>query len=192
MFSGSQMSLTVAELAEIVRRPEVDRAAVVERLRTFTDLGLLETVGPLNIGTGKRRQYPDEAIYSAAIFDTLADGFHVGELRHFTVVKYAAVRARLAWFKQRQPGLFLEVDDFGKPNHQGGRHAVFLHQPGRKPPHLGKLIHPRARFAIIVNVSDLFMRIERQRNELEAAKAEPPAEVEQQPLQRAKRRAVVV
>ncbi len=36
------MALTVAELAEVIRRPDADRAAVVERLRAWSDVGLLQ------------------------------------------------------------------------------------------------------------------------------------------------------
>jgi len=155
------MALTVAELAEVIRRPDADRAAVVERLRTWSDAGLLQPAGEQNPGTGKPRLYPDELIYDAAILNNLADvGFQIGKLRYFAVVMMLAQQAKDAWARDRRADLYLEVADFVTPNPQGGTHAVFLHE-GKKRAHLGSLLHPQSEGSYILAVGKLFARIEK-------------------------------
>jgi DNA-binding transcriptional MerR regulator len=152
------MALTVAQLADVIRRPEAERAAVVERLRTWTEVGLLAPAGERNPGTGKPRQYDDAAIYDAAILNSLADaGFPIGKVR--MVVALLAQRAKDAWARKRRADLYLEIADFVIPNPQGGTHAVFLHE-GKKHGHLGSLIHPRSEGSYILPVGKLFARIE--------------------------------
>ena len=154
------MALTVAQLADVIGRPDADRAAVVERLRTWTDAGLLKPAGERNPGTGKPRQYDDAVAFDAAILNSLADaGFPIGKARYFMVVMLLAQRAKDAWERKRPPDLYLEVADFGTPNPQGGTHAVFLHE-GKKRDHLGSLIHPRSEGSYILAVSKLFARID--------------------------------
>jgi DNA-binding transcriptional MerR regulator len=154
------MALTVAELADVIRRPDADRAAVVERLRTWTDVGLLAPAGERNPGTGKPRTYDDAVIYDAAILNGLADaGFPIGKARYFMVVMTLAQQAKDAWAHERRTDLYLEVADFVTPNPQGGTHAVFLHE-GEKHPHLGSLIHPRSEGSYILAVGKLFARID--------------------------------
>jgi hypothetical protein len=154
------MVFTVAEIADLIRLPHVERAAIVERLRHWGKEGLLAPVGQRNPGTGRPNAYEVTAVYDAAILNTLADsGLPIGRLRHIGVTLSAAERARTAWAKKRSPKLELEVADFGTPDHQGGRYAVFLHD-GDKRDHLGKGMHPRAEMSYSVNVSRLFARIE--------------------------------
>jgi hypothetical protein len=155
------MALTVAQLAEVIARPGADRANVVERLRAWSDAGMLEPAGALNPGTGRARQYADDIAYTAAILNMLADlGLPIGKQRYFTVVLLLAEQAKTLWAEKHSRGLCLEVADFGEPNHQGGQHAVFLHD-GAKRGHLGNLIHPRAEGSLIFNVSRLFARVDK-------------------------------
>ena len=154
------MALTVAELADVIRRPDADRAAVIERLRTWTDAGLLKPAGEQNPGTGRARHYDRATIYDAAILNSLADaGFSIGNARYFVVVMMLAQQAKDAWARKRRADIFLEVADFVTPNPQGGMHAVFLHE-GKKRAHLGSLIHPRSEGSYILAVGKLFARIE--------------------------------
>jgi DNA-binding transcriptional MerR regulator len=165
------MALSVAELAEVIRRPEVDRAAVVERLRHWTSIGMLEPEGDLNPGTGKRREYDDSAIFAAAILNALADlGIPIGKVRYYMVVLLLAQRAQNLWAKKRSADLYLEVADFGRPNPQGVTHAVFLHEGGKRD-HLGSLTHPRSEGSLILPVSRLFARIEKRMKALRAEAA---------------------
>ena len=154
------MALTVAEMADVIRRPSADRAAVVERLRTWTDAGLLQPAGERNPGTGKPRQYDDAVVYDAAILNALADvGFQIGKARYLMVVMLLAQRAKDAWAHERRPDLYLEVADFVTPGPQGETQAVFFHD-GKKREHLGSLIHPQSEGSYILAVGRLFARIE--------------------------------
>ena len=144
----------------MIRRPDADRAAVVERLRTWSNAGLLEPAGERNPGTGRPRLYDHAVIYDAAILNGLADaGFPIGKARYYVVVMLLAQRAKDAWARKRSADLYLEVADFGTPDRQGGTHAVFLHE-GKKRDHLGSLIHPRSEGSHILAVSKLFARID--------------------------------
>lgn len=154
------MALTVAELADVIRRPDADRAAVVERLRAWSNAGLLEPAGERNPGTGRPRLYDPAVIYDAAILNGLADaGFPIGKARYYVVVMLLAQRAKDAWARKRRADLYLEVADFGTPDPQGGTHAVFLHE-GKKRDHLGSLIHPRSEGSYILALSKLFAKID--------------------------------
>jgi hypothetical protein len=171
------MALTVAQLADVIRRPDADRAGVVERLRAWTDAGLLEPAGDRNPGTGKPRTYPDQVMYDAAILNSLADaGFPIGKARYFMGVMGVAQQAKDAWTMKRRADLYLEIAAFHEPNHQGGRHAVFFHE-GKKHGHLGKFIHPRAEGSYFLAVGKLFLRIEECMKKL--AKAAQLTEVKQ-------------
>jgi DNA-binding transcriptional MerR regulator len=159
------MALTVAQLAEVIARPGANRAAVVERLRAWSDAGILEPADR-NPGTGRRREYADDVAYDAGLLNMLADlGLPIGRQRYFMSVLLLAQQAKDLWAEKRSGGLCLEIADFGEPNHQGGQHAVFLHD-GAKRGHLGNLIHPRAEGSLIVNVSRLFARIDKNMKEL--------------------------
>ncbi len=163
------MALTVAELADVIRRPDADRAAVLERLRTWTDAGLLEPT-VRNPGTGKPREYDNAMIYDAAVLNSLADaGFQIGKLR--SIVMMLAQQAKDAWARKRRTDLYLEVADFVRPNPQGGTYAVFLRE-GKKREHFGCLIHPRAEGSYILALGRLFARIEERMKVLHTTRGE--------------------
>jgi DNA-binding transcriptional MerR regulator len=148
-----KMALTVADIAELIRRPDADKAAVVERIRGWTKEGLLSPAGDRNPGTGRPRLYEESAAYDAAILNAMADvGLHVGQQRYFLVVLNLAQEAKTKW-AQGKRRLYLEVADFGRPNPQGQYHAVFLHERIS--------MHSRAEASLTVNISRLFARIER-------------------------------
>jgi hypothetical protein len=65
--------ITVREIAEKVRRPGEDVARVVERIRNWTDLGLLAPVGRKNPGTGKHRVYASSSLADALVLSILTD-----------------------------------------------------------------------------------------------------------------------
>jgi DNA-binding transcriptional MerR regulator len=160
------MALTVADIADLIRRPNADKAAVIERLRNWTAEGLLTPAGDRNPGTGRPRQYDDDAVYDAAILNALADhGLPIGKQRYFMMVLQLADEAKKSWVKKRRGEIFLEVADFDEPDVDGQMHAVFLHQ-GAKRGHVGNLIYPRAEGSLMLNVSRLFHRIEVRKAEL--------------------------
>ena len=71
---GSALSeITVREIAAKLQQPGEDIAKVVDRIRNWTDIGLLKTIGPKKPGTGKHRLYPEDALADALILSILAD-----------------------------------------------------------------------------------------------------------------------
>jgi hypothetical protein len=157
------MALTVAEIAELIRRQSVDTSKVIERLRAWSDIGLLEPVGERNPGTGVKRVYNEEAVYAAGILNGLADiGVAIGRQRHAIFVLDVAHRARVEWAKKRRGGLWLEIAEFDEADPGQVTHAVFFHAD-REKDHIGKFIHPGAEGAIVLNVSRLFQRIEQRK-----------------------------
>jgi hypothetical protein len=167
------MPLTVGEIAELIRREDADRLAVVERLRVFTVDGLLEPEGDSNPGTGRSRVYHDSVVYLAGILNTMADfGLPVRKAsysNYLMMVQDYAEEARALWTKRRASPLHLEIADFGKTDPFGRRYFVFLHK-GQGKGHHGKLIHPHADSAFVINMSRLFKRIDDRKAAL--AKAE--------------------
>jgi DNA-binding transcriptional MerR regulator len=167
------MALTVAALAELIRRDDADPSGVIERLRHWTTEGLLVPIGDRNPGSGKPRTYADSAVFDAAILNTLADvGFHIGKQRYFLIVLQLAERAKELWQQKSLKTLYLEIADFIEPDVDGGRQAVFLHESKRN------LFHPRSDGSYILNVTRLFARIEKrmkQQGLLGAPESQKPA-----------------
>jgi hypothetical protein len=65
--------ITVREIAEKVRRIDEDVAKVVDRIRNWTDEGLLTPKGRKNPGTGKHRVYPASSLADALVLSILTD-----------------------------------------------------------------------------------------------------------------------
>lgn len=66
-------TLTAAEIAERIRRPNEDMRAAGDRIRNWTREGLLVPVGEKNPGTGKVRRYAADAVVDAALLQTIVD-----------------------------------------------------------------------------------------------------------------------
>ncbi len=66
--------LSVKDLAERIggTRPEAERARMVEQLRYWTRLNLLEPAGPKHGGSGRWRTYPGSAVYVAAVLNEIS------------------------------------------------------------------------------------------------------------------------
>jgi hypothetical protein len=62
-------TLTVRDIAECIRRPSEDLTAVIDRLRAWTDIGLLKLAANSdpNPGKGRAREYPEIARVDAAL-----------------------------------------------------------------------------------------------------------------------------
>lgn len=67
------MGISVSELADRVRRPGEDLAALVARLRNWTKEGLLTPEGDPHPGIGRSRLYPETAVADARALAMLAD-----------------------------------------------------------------------------------------------------------------------
>lgn len=162
--------LSVAELAGIIDpRPGPDRVATVERLRHWSAVGLLEPTNDRNPGTGRKRAYSPDAIYSAALLNALANlGLSIGMLRHHVVDLAAAERAREQW-KTAPSTLILEIADIGLDGDGGARHAVFLHHhDDGQAGHSGII---RSEVSIVIDIGRLFRRADDRLAALLASKA---------------------
>jgi hypothetical protein len=158
------VSWTVSEIAELIRRPDADKQAVIERLRVWTDDGLLAPEGKLAVGTGRARMYDRTALQMAAVLNVLADfGMPVrkGNFAAFWHFLSGEVSSGAAiWAKQKHELLHLEIADFGETDVFGRRYFAFLHRgPGRRG-HVGQLIHMKAESSHVINLTRLFARIE--------------------------------
>jgi hypothetical protein len=75
---------SVREIADRVRRPHEDMGTVVDRIRGWSDVGLIGVLGSKFPGTGSRRQYGPEAIIDAVILTALTDaGLAAVRVGHF-------------------------------------------------------------------------------------------------------------
>ena len=160
---------TVAAMAELIRNDDVDPAAAIERLRTWTTEGLLTPLGDRNPGSGKHRTYDESSAYDAAILNNLADaGFPIGKQRYFLIVLLCAERAKKLWQQKSSKTLYLEIAHFIEPDVDGGHYTVFLHEGKRN------LFHPRSDGSYIVDISRLFARVEKRMKQLGAPESQKP------------------
>lgn len=65
--------LTVSDIARHIQRPGESLTAAVDRLRNWTDMGIIKAKGPKRPGTGHKRRYSTDALISAGILQTLVD-----------------------------------------------------------------------------------------------------------------------
>jgi hypothetical protein len=66
-------TLTVAEIAQRIRRPHEDMRSAGDRIRNWTREGLLTPDGEKHPGTGKVRRYPPSALMDAAFLQVITD-----------------------------------------------------------------------------------------------------------------------
>jgi DNA-binding transcriptional MerR regulator len=118
--------------------------ALVERIRHWTRERMLLPAGQLHTGRGKHRYYPADAIYEAALLQTLTTaGLSISAWRYLTDA-LAAVRLSLpAWRRDGGP-LFLLI------SREGTRDQVEIVQ--EQP-------ESTADLAIVVNLGRLFARV---------------------------------
>jgi hypothetical protein len=65
--------LTVRQIAALIQRPREELTTVVDRIRGWTDAGLLKVSGTKSPGTGNRRYYEPAAIIDALVMTSLVD-----------------------------------------------------------------------------------------------------------------------
>src|SRR5262249_23253071 len=147
-------TINVNELADAIRKPEVEKGPLIERLRYWTAQGLLETVGELNPGSGRERAYDPDIIFLTAILDSLNNfGLQVGKLRAYGAILDRATQARAAWVKDPRTRLMLEIADLG-PDQSGRQHFVFLHRgKAHGHPYVGTYIHGHAETGLVLNLT---------------------------------------
>jgi hypothetical protein len=66
-------TLTAQDIARHIQRPGENLTAAVDRLRNWTKEGLIQPVGDLRPGTGRKKRYAEIAITKAVIIQILAD-----------------------------------------------------------------------------------------------------------------------
>ncbi len=69
----SEHRTTVRDIAGLIRRPHEELSTVVERIRAWTDLGLIKPMGRKSPGTGRRRRYGAGAAVDALVLTALVD-----------------------------------------------------------------------------------------------------------------------
>ena len=65
--------LTARDIAAIIHRHDEPLSGAIDRVRYWTDLGVLKAKGPKSPGTGHKRRYPADAIMAAGILQSLVD-----------------------------------------------------------------------------------------------------------------------
>jgi hypothetical protein len=154
-------ALTVRDIAERIRRPHEEMTTVVDRIRGWTDVGLLEARGRKHPGTGARRAYDEMAVVDAMLLTGLLDaGFlalRAGELYKpssraiLTLARQAAREMQ----KPSSPIWFLVV--FGRrPPEKLTAYSTYLWKATDDPK---KLIQQDAEWSIVLNLTVLFQDI---------------------------------
>lgn len=64
---------SVREIANYVRRPHEEIGTVVDRIRGWSDVGLIKVLGSKFPGTGSKRRYAAQAIIDAIVLTALTD-----------------------------------------------------------------------------------------------------------------------
>jgi hypothetical protein len=70
---AKQQQLTVREIAELIQRPREELMTVIDRIRGWTDVGLLRVAGTKSPGTGVKRLYEPASIIDAVVMTALTD-----------------------------------------------------------------------------------------------------------------------
>jgi hypothetical protein len=113
--------LGVSDLADLLATKHKlgDRDEIMRRLRYFTSESLLETVGSVHTGSGRKRSYPPSAVIKSAILLRLfQSGATVGVMKEymmalekFTMEKYNTRDLLTACRVLKRPTVFLVLPD---------------------------------------------------------------------------------
>jgi hypothetical protein len=103
-------TLTVSEIAQILLPIAPDVKATLIRLSHWTLQGMLIPVEQMHAGTGKRRVYAADDVYSAAILHVLTDfGITLSSVRWFWFDVLSKARLALPEWKKKRGALYLKV-----------------------------------------------------------------------------------
>jgi hypothetical protein len=155
-------TLTVGQIVEQLGPVAPDAAAMSERIRHWTREGLLLPVNQHHAGTGRHRRYSPDAGYDAAILNALATAGL--QLVSRPYIQAALSQARVAlqkWHQARSAGhklplFFLVI--LHDMTRIGGEPAASIHEGIVR-------YDPTAQIMIVVNLSQLFLRVWRTRAE---------------------------
>jgi hypothetical protein len=111
--------VSVREIAECIKRPHEALNTVVDRIRGWSDVGLIEVLGSKFPGTGSKRRYAASAFLDAAVLTGLTDAglaaVRAGQFqgaRGQTVLSFG----RLGAVSVFNPGTRVGTDDVFNPN----------------------------------------------------------------------------
>ena len=80
-----QQQFNVREIADRVRREHETTKTVIDRIRSWSDYGILRPVGDKHPGTGKKRRYGPETIVDATLLTAVTDlGLAAVRVGHFS------------------------------------------------------------------------------------------------------------
>jgi len=151
-------TLTVGQIVQQLGLVAPDPAASSERIRHWTREGLLVPVDQHHAGTGRHRRYSLDAAYEAAILNALASaGLHLVSRPYIQAALSQARAALQKWQEARSAGRKLPLF-FLVISHDmtriGGEPTASIHE--------GIVKHdPTAEIMIVVNLSQLFLRMRR-------------------------------
>ncbi len=66
-------TLTVRDIAEHIQRDGESLTSAVDRLRNWTDVGIIKAIGDKHPGTGRKKQYSRLALLQAVLLQALSD-----------------------------------------------------------------------------------------------------------------------
>jgi hypothetical protein len=155
-------TLTVGQIVEQLGPVAPDAAAMSERIRHWTRERLLLPVNRHHAGTGRHRRYSPDAGYEAAILNAFATAGLQLVSRPYIQAALSQARAALQeWHRAKSAGrklpiFFLVI--LHDMTRIGGEPTASIHE--------GTVKHdPTAEIMIVVNLSQLFLRVRRTRAE---------------------------
>lgn len=119
--AASEDGASVSDLADALAYQHLlgDRDEIMRRLRYFTGKSLLETVGSLHTGSGRKRVYPPSALIKAVVLLRLfQSGTTVGvmkayiiALERFTMKAYKTRDLLKVCKRMKRPTIFIVLPD---------------------------------------------------------------------------------
>jgi hypothetical protein len=180
---AKEHQLTVRKIAELIRRPYEEMGTVVDRIRGWSDVGLIKVRGSKFPGTGSKRRYGAEAVIDAMVLTAITDlGLAAVRVGHFSgddesiidLCRTAALTV-LGDNEQRDAAWMLIISP---PSPEAGRSSArFAYKVGRpstteRDDHWLDVPMPSIlESAIILNLTQIFKPL---RSILEVVRPEPP------------------
>jgi hypothetical protein len=152
---AKQQQLTVRAIAQLIQRPREELITVIDRIRGWTDAGLLTVSGTKSPGTGNKRLYEPATIIDALVMTALTDvGLPAIRVAHFA----AADGKTVLGFGRQAAGEVLDPAKNERP--------VFLIIAGPKPSPWNVMLSygetklnqlpPNEAYSIVLRLNDYF------------------------------------
>jgi DNA-binding transcriptional MerR regulator len=148
-------TLTVGGIAEQLRALAPDTEASIERIRHWTNQGLITPVKEPHAGTGKHREYDAFSVLEAAILTMIADaGLHIAA-HQYLLDGLSQVRGAIRKRKVAEGGadLFLEIS-----HTKAGSPFIAVHEGS-------EILNPTARLSILINITQILFDIDKGKND---------------------------